>query len=116
MSAKEKLIELLKTKYDHFCDQCGVNKDSNYIENLANYLIANGVTVQEWVSVKDRLPISDAILILREELRQKTDGYYTYLANGGKADCAEEVYFDALEMAIAALEKQKPMPEPPKGE
>lgn len=26
------------------------------IEKLADYLIANGVTVQEWISVKDRLP------------------------------------------------------------
>lgn len=44
---REKLIEILKTKYDHFCDQCGINKDSKYTENLASHLIANGVTVQE---------------------------------------------------------------------
>ena len=42
---RERLIELLKKKYDHFCDQCGVNKDSHYIENLADYLLANGVVV-----------------------------------------------------------------------
>ena len=45
MDIKEKLIEILKTKYDHFCDQCSINKDSKYIENLASYLISNGVTV-----------------------------------------------------------------------
>ena len=56
MNVREKLIEILKTKYDHFCDQCGINKDSKYTENLASYLIANGVTVQEWISVNDRLP------------------------------------------------------------
>ena len=56
MDIKEKLIEILKTKYDHFCDQCGINKDSKYTENLASFLIANGVTVQEWISVNDRLP------------------------------------------------------------
>ena len=44
MDVKEKLIEILKTKYDHFCDQCSINKDSKYIENLASHLIANGVT------------------------------------------------------------------------
>ena len=47
MNDSERLIELLKAKYDHYCDQCGVNKQSDYIENLADYLIANGVTVQK---------------------------------------------------------------------
>lgn len=44
MDVREKLIELLKKiKYVS-------------VENAANILIANGVTVQEWISVKDRLP------------------------------------------------------------
>ena len=55
MDVREKLIEILKTKYDHFCDQCGINKDSKYTENLASYLIANGVTVQENVKMSDEL-------------------------------------------------------------
>lgn len=42
---RDRLIELLNKKYDHFCDQCGVNKDSHYTENLADYLLANGVIV-----------------------------------------------------------------------
>lgn len=45
MTERERLIELLNKKYDHFCDQCGVNKDSHYTENLADYLLANGVIV-----------------------------------------------------------------------
>ena len=45
MTERERLIELLDKKYDHFCDQCGVNKDSRYTENLANYLLENGVIV-----------------------------------------------------------------------
>jgi hypothetical protein len=53
------------------------------------------------------LPIEDAILILREEHRQRTDGYTTHLAHGGKGDPAEEVSLDALAMAISALEKTK---------
>ena len=40
---RKRLIELLDKKYDHFCDQCGVNKDSCYTENLADYLLANGM-------------------------------------------------------------------------
>ena len=53
------------------------------------------------------LPIEDALLILREEHRQRTDSYTTYLAHGGKGDPAEEVDLDALAMAISALEKTK---------
>ena len=53
------------------------------------------------------LPIEDALLILREEHRQRTDGYTTYLEHGGKGDPAEEVSIDALSMAISALEKTK---------
>ena len=44
MDVREKLIDLLKQiKYVS-------------VENAANILIDNGVTVQEWISVKDRLP------------------------------------------------------------
>ena len=53
------------------------------------------------------LPIEDAILVLREEHRQRTGGYTTYLEHGGKGDPAEEVSLDALSMAISAFEKTK---------
>ena len=53
------------------------------------------------------LPIEDALLVLREEHRQRTESYTTYLAHGGKGDPAEEVGLDALAMAISALEKTK---------
>ncbi len=52
MNDRETLIKLLCDKYDHFCDQCGVNKDMRYADNLADYLLANGVTVRpqgEWI-------------------------------------------------------------------
>ena len=51
--------------------------------------------------------IEDALLVLREEHRQRTDSYTTYLAHGGKGDPAEEVGLDALAIAISALEKTK---------
>lgn len=46
-------------------------------------------------------------LVLREEHRQRTDSYTTYLAHGGKGDPAKEVGLDALAIAISALEKTK---------
>ena len=62
------------------------------------------------MDVKEKLvelPIEDALLVLREEFRQRTDSYTTYLAHGGKGDPAEEVGLDALAMAISALETTK---------
>ena len=51
---RDRLIELLNRKYDHFCDQCGVNKDSHYTENLADYLIENGVIVTPCVAMVEQ--------------------------------------------------------------
>lgn len=52
MNVKEKLVELL--------DNAIIDSDDNYgllnTDQVADHLISNGVTVQEWISVKDRLP------------------------------------------------------------
>lgn len=45
---KEKLIELLDMN-------CGYTAEMK-ADDLADYLIDNGVTVQEWISVNDKLP------------------------------------------------------------
>ena len=44
MDVREKLVELLK---------CGGVRDFPFNAVLADYLISNGVTVQEWISVKE---------------------------------------------------------------
>lgn len=48
MDVREKLIELLDTN-------CGY-VDEVKAEVLADHLIANGVTVQQWIPVTERLP------------------------------------------------------------
>lgn len=49
MDTKEKLVELLdRFVYDEWYGN----------EDIAEKLISNGVTVQEWIPVKDRLPES----------------------------------------------------------
>jgi hypothetical protein len=73
----------------------------------------NKVKVVEIDQVREKLielPIDDAIFILKEELKQRSDGYGTHLANGGKGDPAEEVSLDALAMAISTLEQTKWIP------
>ena len=51
MDVREKLIELLTNS-----QQLDVLDWETGWEEAANYLIAHGVTVQEWISVDDRLP------------------------------------------------------------
>ena len=61
MDVRGKLVELLKTSAcpstficDPTCKYYGF--EDYFSERFADYLIAHGVTVQEWISVKDKLP------------------------------------------------------------
>ena len=61
MDVREKLVELLKTSAcpstficDPTCKYYGF--EDCFPERFADYLIAHGVTVQEWISVDDKLP------------------------------------------------------------
>ena len=70
MDVREKLVELLKQiKYVS-------------VENAANILIASGVTIQEWISVNDKLPpYNRDVLVYRPNMAMKIlvdnyDGYY----------------------------------------
>ena len=55
MDVREKLVELLITLLE-----CEIDGDCSYLaKDLAENLISNGVTVQEWISVKDKLPEKD---------------------------------------------------------
>ena len=72
-NTREKLIELLT--------QVAVVGDYLDMRKVADHLIANGVTVQEWISVKDRLPNTDEKCLLCMEgritkYRWVTIGYF----------------------------------------
>ena len=62
MDVREKLVELLddiQVRGEDFTDYeiYGMRlPDTVSNEDVASHLIAHGVTVQEWISVKDRLP------------------------------------------------------------
>ena len=84
MDVREKLVELITEFYG--CDPMYYNVDALAI---ADHLVSNGVTVQEWISVKDRLPeysndgFADAVLV--------TDGFVQHMAyfTGGEWRFAE---------------------------
>ena len=62
MDVREKLVELLDDM-----QRSGTGYFGSAIENkkIADYLIRHGVTVQDWVSVKDRLPDEHESLFAR---------------------------------------------------
>ena len=78
MDVREKLIEILRRPiFPH--------ELADPTEAVADYLLDSGVTVQEWVSVKDRLPENGVHVLLCCEMRRYgggiagkyvCDGYY----------------------------------------
>ena len=106
---REKLVELLTEFYG--CDPMYYDVDALAI---AQHLIANGVTVQEWISVEDRLPeysndgFADAVLV--------ADGFVQHMAYfvGGEWRFAESG--EIKEPMWYRITHWMPLPEPPKGE
>ena len=106
MNVREKLVELL--------DNAIIYSDDNYgfpnTKQVAEHLIANGVTVQEWISVKDRLPGKNVNCIVHyRHAYFDTDGYFAI------GSC----YYDGEKFQIGLAYKVThwmPLPEPPKGE
>ena len=106
MDVKEKLVELL--------DNAIIDSDDNYgfpnTNQVADHLIANGVTVQEWISVKDRLPGKNVNCIVHyKHAYCNNDGYWAI-------ECC---FYDGEKFQIGLAYKVThwmPLPEPPKGE
>lgn len=96
MSVREKLIEILrKPIFPH--------ELVDPTEAVADYLLDNGVTVQEWISVKDRLPEPKENAICINRHGDMMSGIYTEL--GWMFPC----YFEKPTHWM-------PLPQPPKGE
>ena len=111
MDVREKLVELLTEFYG--CDPRYYGVDALAV---AQHLIAHGVTVQEWISVKDKLPENDGQYLIF------TTQYFT-------PDHIDEIdHIDGIEISgyrkrFGFLSKNGiyakywcEMPQPPKGE
>ena len=114
MDVREKLVELLKTSAcpstficDTTCKYYGF--EDCFPERFADYLINNGVTVQEWVSVDERLP-ENFISVLG------------YMTDAGEFPPVRECYTVGNAFFFPALGDIHPvshwceMPQPQKGE
>lgn len=106
---KEKLIETLgryvseppcntcKTPIGH-CDRCGLDR-------LADHLLANGVTIQKWIPVTERLPeTGKRIIVCRGDKVEQG----IYLGVNG--------WWKVYGANTKAVTHWMPLPEPPKEE
>ena len=114
MDVRKKLVELL----DRF-----VYDDWYSNGDIAEKLIANGVTVQEWISVDDRLPIEEA----KAHEQEWPGEYCEFLVMIEKGSLPTTLYYDleenewfrintALERETYEVTHWMPLPLPPKGE
>lgn len=109
MDVREKLVELLKES-----KLCSKRFDDQYSDStiaiIADHLIAHGVTVQEWISVKDRLPEEKVNCIVHyKHAYCDNDDYWAI------GFC----FYDGEKFRIDLLYKVThwmPLPQPPKGE
>ena len=102
MDVKEKLIEILrKPIFPH--------ELVDPTEAVADYLLDSGVTVQEWISVKDRLPITNVgVLVYTPRLKNIFEVFY-------KLDGKWEIFsYRGGEILNDEVTHWMPLPEPPK--
>ena len=118
MSVREKLIELLdRFVYDEWYGN----------DDIADKLISNGVTVQEWINVKDSLPEKDgAYLVTTNSFGDRQSVKFRWFAKDGENvdayDLAgqKDVWYlydsECGYISINSVTHWMPLPEPPKGE
>ena len=124
MNVREKLVELI-VEASHECDDFYDLWDMRQCaEEIASFMITHGVTVQEWISVNDRLPRKEEYTAKAEDGTE----YYVRLLIAYKTDIVEyEIgYYDGYkwmtEMPIRLIKDVVAwmpfpnMPQPPKGE
>ena len=101
---REKLIELLDAITEYYRFDAWENSDK-----IADHLIANGVTIQKWIPVGERLP-ENFVSVLG------------YMTDAGEFPPVRECYTVGNAFYFPALcdrhpvSHWMPLPEPPKGE
>ena len=118
MDVREKLVELIESaRY----------WGSNTSEEIAEHLISNGVTVQEWVSVTERLPEEDGSYLVTTITFGNRQGVKMrwFAKDGEKIDeydlaGQKDVWYlydsECGYVSIDSVTHWMPLPEPPKGE
>ena len=105
MNVREKLIDLILD-----AKRTDPEKGS-FTEYLADHLINNGVTVQEWISVKDWLPEVGGYVVCIAK-RNPFSRFMPMVARIEKNGWVNPI----TEQYISEVTHWMPLPEPPKGE
>ena len=105
MDVREKLVELI-------IDAKRTDPETgSFTEYLADHLIANGVTVQEWISVDERLPEVGGYVVCIAK-RNPFSRFMPMVARIEKNGWANPI----TEQYISEVTHWIPIPQPPKGE
>ena len=113
---REKLIELIGQVQDCGCDVTDV-VEMNYVDNnvLATHIIANGVTIQEWIPVTERLPCKEGgqVLLARMYRGKRYVEIGEILSDGTACSYSDDYKIHPKEHIVTHW---MPLPTPPKGE
>ena len=132
MDVREKLVELLGAntcKHDccEDCEYC-TKRDAciAYLkDSMAAHLISNGVTVQEWISVGDRLPEDEQDVLV---IAHGWDGRLVYVGSHKRVEAqkswltgitnksSEWLLWGWSYLKEPMVTHWMPLPQPPKGE
>ena len=104
MDVREKLVEILrKPIFPH--------ELADPTEAVADYLLDSGVTVQEWISVNDRLPEAGGYVVCIAK-RNPFSRFMPMVARIEKNGWVNPI----TEQYISEVTNWMPIPQPPKGE
>ena len=111
MDVREKLVELIE-KASYECDEGtrDLYDMREVADGIADFLIDNGVTVQEWIPVDDRLPKEKVNCIVH--YKHAYCDYDDYWAIGMCFYDGEKFQFGPAYKVTHWM----PLPQPPKGE
>ena len=110
-NTREKLIELLEDRRLEASEVCG-SMNKGFGAWYADHLIANGVTVNEWISVKDRLPEEGETVLVFGYWHEKFQPLMCYLSPHRKG----EWFTTVAGQHVYTVTHWMPLPQPPKGE
>ncbi len=102
MDVREKLIDLLTG--------CLIDTQQD-VEYVVDRLLSSGVTVQEWISVKDRLPEAGEYVVCIAK-RNPFSMFMPMVARIEKNGWVNPI----TEQYISEVTNWMPLPQPPKGE
>ena len=125
MDVRKKLVELLKSVLPNFRNNMAYWGEKPIYE-FADCLLANGVTVQEWISVKDELPEDSGyyLVVYRDKYNGSISIAFDMYVKCNVGEWWEsEFACDITKQFLwaAKLQEQEvthwmPLPQPPKGE